>query len=210
MTLISNGKDVIHLVIFSSGDFDLIRSAKRLEREAKKSRVFASISILNTKYLLGFKDFWIPFCDFLNSGATKGYGHWAWKPLIVRNFLDKIPQGEILLYLDAGCVLNLKGEESLTRFKNYITIVKKNGSLAFQLVNGMYGPNHKIELTERNLGDPELSLYLGCENFSDCNQIEANVIFLRKSENSKKFADTWYEVCSTDNFYWIDSLRRKI
>jgi hypothetical protein len=200
----------IHLLVFGEGGFNLNRSAKRLAREARKSRLFASVTILDGKYLNQFKDFWIPFNDFVKKGAEKGYGHWAWKPFIIKNFINQIPSGEILMYLDAGCVLNFRNIESVSRFNYYINLVEEHGSLAFRLVNGMYGAGHRINLTENNLGDPELIAHLECENFRDTNQIEANVILLKKNVRNLEFSEKWYFLCSQDNFFWLDDSRRRI
>ena len=54
--------------------------------------------------------------------GSKGFGYWCWKPDIILNILNKINNDDCLLYLDAGCHLNINGKKRLP--KN-IEIIKK-------------------------------------------------------------------------------------
>jgi hypothetical protein len=61
----------------------------------------------------------------------KGGGYWIWKPYILKNAFEKLNDGDILIYLDAGCQLNKAGKK---RYEEYIALAKANtGSLGFVL-----------------------------------------------------------------------------
>lgn len=48
--------------------------------------------------------------------SSRGFGYWLWKPQVVLQALRLIPEGDVLLYCDAGCVLNPEGRDGLLAF----------------------------------------------------------------------------------------------
>ena len=56
-----------------------------------------------------------------------GYGNH-----IIKKHLDKINENDILIYVDAGCSINLSGQK---RFNDYIKMLNttNNGCISFQL-----------------------------------------------------------------------------
>jgi len=61
--------------------------------------------------------------------GSRGYGYWCWRPQVVLQALEKMVEGEILLYCDVGCHLNTKG---LPRLREYLSMVDESEILAFQ------------------------------------------------------------------------------
>jgi hypothetical protein len=61
--------------------------------------------------------------------GSRGYGYWCWKPQIVLQLLREMDEGDILLYVDAGCHLNPGG---IKRLKEYFELAEKYGIVAFQ------------------------------------------------------------------------------
>lgn len=99
-----------------------------------------------------------------------------WKPYLVKHWLNKIPEGDGLLYLDSGCSFNFKTQEAKVRFESYLETAYKNGSLVTQLISGQFGIH---DLSERSWSTPELIelMELSAES-KNSNQIQAGVLFL--------------------------------
>ena len=88
----------INFLTFSDSRF---QSWKRLEKQAGQTGWFNRIVAGNEnmfekwymeKYKERFKD--------------RGYGYWQWKSYLIRRVLDRMNEGEVLLYCDGGCSIN--------------------------------------------------------------------------------------------------------
>lgn len=79
-----------------------------LYNEALNSNWFNSISVYGPQDL--DDEFKTRFKDILN--LPHGSGYWIWKVYIINRKLDEIKEGDILIYLDAGCTINKKGGTS--------------------------------------------------------------------------------------------------
>lgn len=116
----------IHLI--SYGDQNYMKSKIKLKEEAEQFNKFSSIVMYDFNMLNNnFKN------KYKNILEQKfGGGFWIWKIQVIKQRLSEINEGDILVYLDAGCQINLSGNE---RFDQYIEIVKnsKYGILSFQL-----------------------------------------------------------------------------
>lgn len=79
---------------------------------------------------------------------VRGFGYWMWKPEVILRSLERIADGEVLLYLEAGCHLNPAGG---ARFSQYVEFVaaSSSGLLAFQYRRLPSAPaNYPIERAE--------------------------------------------------------------
>jgi hypothetical protein len=117
-----------HLVSFA--DTRLKGSHVRLLKQAKEMNFFDKIHLfdendLSVEFRKKFKDKLVP--------GSRGFGYWSWKPEVILNVLNKIEEGDCLLYLDAGCHLNVYGKKRLVE---YFNILKSNnkGIIAFQTI----------------------------------------------------------------------------
>ena len=91
---------------------------QRLKSQAVKMNIFDEIYFykeknLDTNLKKHFKKYLIPY--------SKGYGYWCWKPQVILQTLNKVNDGDILLYMDLGSHLNSNGRK---RFLDYIELVK--------------------------------------------------------------------------------------
>ena len=64
--------------------------------------------------------------------SKRGGGYWSWKPYIVNETIHKIPEGDALVYADAGCTAKVTG---VLKLHNYIQAIDLSnfGVLSFQL-----------------------------------------------------------------------------
>jgi hypothetical protein len=97
-------------------------SVRRICKEAQNLRVFNEIYGFSDKYLKNEKDFWLKHGNFIESNK-RGYGYWVWKPYLILQMMNKLNDGDILLYLDSQCRIDLNQKQFLME---YLEIVKKN------------------------------------------------------------------------------------
>lgn len=117
---------MIHLITY--GDDKFKNSKKRLEKEALNTGWFDSVTVYGPEILdSNFKN---KFKEVLSH--SRGAGYWIWKIYIIQKKLREINDNDILIYLDAGCSINPKGEK---RFKEYIDMLNKSdeGIISFKM-----------------------------------------------------------------------------
>ena len=116
----------IHLIAY--GDDKYTYSKNRLHNQAIDTKWLKTIKMLGKNDLS--EPFRKEFHDILCLG--KGGGYWIWKYDIILQNLNLINDGEILIYLDAGCSINRNGE---SRLKDYIKLLQEsnNNIISFQM-----------------------------------------------------------------------------
>lgn len=103
-----------------------VLSLRRLEEQIKDCPLIDEFHFLTNKDLdKKFKRNFHPYV------YRRGYGYWKWKSYLIKHQLDKMQDGDILIYADAGCDYNSKGVD---RLNEYIQIVKthESGILVFE------------------------------------------------------------------------------
>lgn len=122
----------LHFATFHAGRRCWYRSALRLAKQAEDSQLFSEITIGNMSSLRNTacaED--IDWIEDLGSRFERGYGLWSWKLVFLESLLSRIPSGDILLYMDAGCSLNINPQSS-ERMGYYRALADKHGALYFQ------------------------------------------------------------------------------
>jgi hypothetical protein len=146
-------------------------------------RVFDTILCKTDRDLKTDTEFWAKHGAFLeaNSGPRQGYGFWRWKSYLIMKTLERMEEGDVLVYADAGCTMNQGGTH---RLNEYFEMVRQNekGILAFQLTYP------EILYTKSDVFEA-----LGAsEEEKQSNQLLATVIVLRKCAASMDFVKEWY------------------
>ena len=108
---------MIHLITY--GDYKYSNSKTLLLNEAVSTGWFDTITSYGPEDL--DDEFKNRFSNIL--GNNRGGGYWIWKPYIIKKHLDKISENDILIYLDAGCSINLNGKK---RFNEYIEMLNRS------------------------------------------------------------------------------------
>ena len=88
----------IYLCSFASSDLD--RSVKRFKKQANELNVYEKINIYRPKNLSN--ELKSKVNKLLKSGKKRLYAYAIWKPDIILDNLDKIPNNSILHYADIG------------------------------------------------------------------------------------------------------------
>jgi hypothetical protein len=75
------------------------------------------------------EDFRIKHGSFLNNNR-RGYGYFIWKPQVILQGLNRIPENSFLLYADAGCTLR---KEGIPRLETYIEQANQHNIFTFRM-----------------------------------------------------------------------------
>jgi hypothetical protein len=147
-------------------------------------------------------DFKEHFKDKLIPGS-RGYGYWSWKPEVMLLALDRIQDGDCLLYIDAGCHLNSRGRQRLLEYFKIIE-QEKTGMVAFKATQPTE-ENSSLVYDGRKLFDQpnyrwikgDLFNYFGMkDNPSVVNDqaIGAGIIFVRKCDRVIRIVREWQQI----------------
>ena len=132
---------------------------------------------------------------FKVGGRNRYYGYDVWRPEIINDFLNKIPENSILHYSDIGSHINYRGK---WRLKDYVENTQKNEMSVFE-----YGePPKEIFRKEYKYQKYFEYEYTKCDviNYFGLNkesvifnspQIWGGTFFLKKSKFSTKFMNEW-------------------
>ena len=91
-----------HFRTIGMGTVNYRKSSVRLAREVNAIGLFDSSIGHSEKFLKKTsKQFWENHKNILKA-RVPGFGWWIWKPEYIARCLDEIPEGDGILYLDAG------------------------------------------------------------------------------------------------------------
>ena len=183
---IKENNNKIYLLSFGNDRF--YGALNRINIQGKTFKIFddiITITDVDLKTNPEFSDFWNTNKDFIENNK-RGYGYWIWKSHIIHNLMNKINDNDIILYVDAGCNLNVNG---IKRMLDYIEVVDSSeyGILAFQM--------HHLEKTWTKM---DLFNHFNCNNEEILNsgQIIGGINITKKCEHSIKLIEKWKEtVC---------------
>lgn len=167
------------VVLLSFADSKMAETLYRIKREAEYSGFFDEIYVLTEK---DFEpEYWIKYKKwFLNN--KRGYGYWIWKSHLINKLLANIEKNDWLVYLDAGCEINVDGRK---RFEEYKQLVSNSdlGILCFSTgcKEGLYDKGDVLD-------------FLGMRNNTDSllsSQIMATLVIFCKKDSTISFVAEW-------------------
>jgi hypothetical protein len=184
---IKENNNKIYLISFGNQKF--YGGLERIKIQGNKFKIFDEIIIVtdqNLKKDEEYKEFWNKHKDFIENNS-RGYGYWIWKSHIIQNLINKINDDDIVVYVDAGCNLNVNG---INRMLEYLEMVKNSeyGIFAFQM-------NH---LPEKTWTKMDLFKYFDCinEKILNSGQMVGGINITRKCKHSIELINKWTEtVC---------------
>jgi hypothetical protein len=120
-------------ITFGSNKERFQKNLLRICNEAKDFDYFDEIIGFSEKDLIDDSNFWKNNGEFIINNK-RGYGCWIWKPHLIYKELEKMNEGDILVYADSGCEINKNGKK---RFLEYIDLLNNNehgyGLISFYL-----------------------------------------------------------------------------
>ncbi|MGN6605041.1 MAG: hypothetical protein ACTHK8_21475 [Ginsengibacter sp.] len=186
---IKKWKMKIHFLTFASTNYK--NTFRRITTEAENCGFFDTITCLN--------EFDLPIqyrIDNQVNEQTRGYGYWIWKSYITNQLLSEIPEGDILVYIDAGCSINCEGRK---RFYDYIKLLTTSeySNLSFQL-------NFPEKIYTK--GDLFKHFHLEENNaIRNSGQLMATSFLIRKDKSSVNLTEKWFTLCHEHKNLLIDS-----
>jgi hypothetical protein len=113
----------IHLLTFADkiNDNKYYDYAQQLVQDATNYNIFSTIKCLTAVDLFKYTEFHKHILFI--SENKRGFGYWLWKPFLIWKTLEELPEGDLLVYLDAGTKLSLEGK---SRFMDYLEIQRKD------------------------------------------------------------------------------------
>ena len=181
-------REIQKTIITFGTDYLFKNQKKRFEKEARDINLFDSIIIENEDTI---KPLIKNHSEFVKNNE-RGYGYWIWKPLIIKNALEKMNNNDLLVYLDCGSsIIN----NDLHKFENYINILKKNDIIVFEerhRFNKQFVKKNIIDDLEIN--DEILNNYI----------VEAGCIIIKKTNFSIDFIDLWFNYMTKNNYSYVN------
>jgi len=179
----------IHLITY--GDKNFSKSKKRLHKESSNSGWFDTTTIYGPENLS--EEFKHEFNDILKQPRIAGYG--LWRPYIIKKELNKINDNDILIYLDAGCSININGKK---RFNEYIEMLNNSdkGIISFQM------PHLEKIWTTREIFN-YFNININHE-YANSGQILDGILIMKKNKNLNIIIDEWYNVMNIEPLLFTD------
>jgi hypothetical protein len=175
----------VYLVIFGAkgnhADFSLSRY--RLENEARSTGWFKDVFNYTSDDLVSYNR------TFDQAGA----GYWWWKSVVCQLSLNKIKEDDIIVYIDAGCSINLNGKN---RFWEYVELCNNGpGFVGFGGIGNEF-PTEKIH-TKR-----DLLIDLGCDSptYTETTQLGAAVFFVKNNVFGNDLINQFVELSKNEHF----------
>ena len=184
----------VYLCSFASPDLDL--SVRRFINQASSINFYEDIKVFRKEDLSGKIQKRIS--DLLKIGKKRLYGYAIWKPNIIINYLNSLPENSLLQYSDIGCHFNKNG---IDRLNYYISITNKNNMMTFDYSDPpkeMMNFNYQFQkFKEYELTKGDLIKYFGLNFESDVvnsAQIWSGTFFMKKCDFTFKILRFWEKV----------------
>ena len=158
------------------------KSLKRIRKQAIDFGGFNQILIFNENNLEAyfrskFSKFLLPYTFYLC----------AWKPQVILQAFERMALGDILLYADVGCHINVNGKK---RFQEYCSMVENSSS-------GILATTFDSSMPEKSWTNGDTFDYFNCrhnKSITKSPQIQATTILIQKRESTISFLKKWVEV----------------
>jgi hypothetical protein len=185
----------VYVCGFYSNRFQYVFSAKRLKRQLKKLEAPFYICFYSEKKLFQLleKRHQHLLRIFQTEKKSKGFAHWAWKPLIINETLRSIPEESMLLYIDIGCDL-------ISNIAYWETLIEKVKNSNMITCNSR---GHGIRVfgdSERSWTKWDVLKALDiAPNDQMSPQIQSTWIMLINNYKNQEFIQNWIDYCTMDN-----------
>jgi hypothetical protein len=169
----------IYLVSFGSQKFK--KTLLRLKDEALKSNFFDDIILYTEDNIPGF----INHHKYFIENNPKGFGFWICKSYATFKALNQIKDGDILVYLDAGCSINSFGKD---RFNQYI---KECINSPYKNISFQYEKYKEIQYTKEDIFN-----FLNIEQeHKESGQLIGGIFILQKCDFTYNLVEKWLYTC---------------
>jgi hypothetical protein len=178
-------------ITFAANGANYIEAAKRLINQAYSLDYFDQIYLYTINDLVADNQFWGIHSEFISKN-NRGYGYWLWKPYIIKKTFESLSDGDILLYLDAGCEIDNDEKQYLIDLIEKLENIKNN-----KFIIGTNGCG-----VVKNWCKMDLIIRLNVNKYLDTNQHQAGANLYIINQITRRFINEWYEICC--DYHMID------
>ena len=186
----------INFITFGGGNKKYIEAGQRLTNQASNLNLFNKITLYTDEDLKNDNIFWDKHSTFTNN---RGYGYWLWKPYIIKKTIDQLKDGDILLYLDAGCEIDTRNKDKISF---YLELVKTDYLI------GTY-----TAYMEKQYNKMDLILYLDMldDKYLNTYQHQAGLILIFICDKTRSLINEWYNIgCDYHNIDDSQSINKNL
>ena len=176
-------REVVNVISFANSE--LAHSVRRFSKQMSALDPMSTITIYNEhsvppEYLGKFRDVF--------DRNQRGFGYYSWKPAIILDCLEKLPDGALVMYSDIGNHVNIHGQSMYHRLFAVLDTLDVP-IIANQIATSKFN--------ERRYTKGDVIDYFSVRN-NDCiidsGQFQSGMIFFRKCDKSMEFMRRWYQV----------------
>ena len=173
---------MIVLITFGAGGQHYYDAIERLKNQAFNLNLFDKIILYTDKDLLNDTEFWYQHSNFILNNS-RGYGYWVWKSYIIKKTMESMKDGDILLYLDCGCEIDIRKKEQINKY--------------FQIVKNDYIIGSRVCI-EKDWTKMDLILKLDMlnEKYLSSSQHQAGCVLYFVCDQTRELVNNWYEIGS--------------
>lgn len=190
----------INFITFANNDSNF--SQERIIYEAKMMDVFNDITFYTEK------DFDEEFLSRMEENIKlfkRGYGYWSWKPYIIKKELEKLSDGDVVVYADSGCMFVRKNKKTLIDWINR-AVNSESG-----ILSPCFGPYIEHEWTRGDLFEYINKTYNkdNVDIFDKAIQCGCGISLYSKNSKCVDFVNKWYDVM-TNHFHLCTDERSSV
>jgi hypothetical protein len=180
-----------YFITFAAGPPNLYEAGERLKKQAEDIGLFDKVIFYTDADLKADEAFWSKHSEFIENNK-RGYGYWIWKPYLIEKTMKEMKDGDILLYLDAGCEIDNRQQKEMN---DLFTVVEKD-IIFGALVNEMF-----IE-KQFNKMDLLLQLDMLDDIYLNSRQRQSGAIMCYISDKVRTFVNEW--IILSSDYHNID------
>lgn len=180
-------KNSTRFITFGAGSQNHIDAGNRLLKQANNTGLFDNISMYTQEYLALQPDFHNRHSEFIKQNS-RGFGYWLWKPYIIRQTMSEMNDGDVLLYLDCGCEIDVRKVDVIRQYIHYLKTEPADIMGSFALKESDWT---KADLVNLIGATPE---------HMESKQYQAGALLLLVCPKTRNLVEEWYTLsCDYQN-----------
>jgi len=171
---------MLTFLTFGGGSKNYHEAVDRLISQVKKLELFDNIIGYTEEILKNDDYFWNKHGNFIENNK-RGYGYWLWKSYLILKTIENLKDGDILLYLDCGCEIDVRKKQKLIEYIGYLdehNILGTNGGSVRQYC--------KMDLILKL----DMMKYI-----NNAELTQACVLLILINDKTRALIKEWYELC---------------
>ena len=182
----------LHLVYFGDNNFTIGKN--RIRKQAENFGVFKTINEFGDEIFE--EDEYINFSKSILTPEGKlpkrGLGYWIWKSYLTLKIFEKIPENDVIAYVDCGCELNKNGIKKLKQY--YEECIETEG--VFFTMNLPEIQWTKMDTYRRIMGEND--------EYMMTRQIVGGIFFMKNTLFMRRIVEKWKDILVEKNGKYVN------